>query len=245
MRRNFDAMGAARAITMATAVAALAMLLFSGPGTRLGLWPWRTGLTLLSWAAYTGMAAAVAAAILSLLVAVPRWRARPGVPLLALAIALVACVPPMLLRSQAGGVPPIHDITTDMVDPPAFVALQDARARSPSGAAYGGAALAAQQAKGYPDIKPLVTKAAPHEATQRAIDAARALGWEVVASDSATGRIEATATTRWFGFQDDVVVRVRPEGSGSRIDVRSASRVGRSDLGTNAKRIREFLGKLA
>jgi uncharacterized protein (DUF1499 family) len=81
---------------------------------------------------------------------------------------------------------------------------------------------------------------------QRAIDAARASGWEIVSSDTASGSLEATATTRWFGFKDDVIVRVRPEaGGGSRVDVRSASRVGESDLGANAKRIREFLSRLA
>jgi uncharacterized protein (DUF1499 family) len=79
---------------------------------------------------------------------------------------------------------------------------------------------------------------------QRALDAARSLGWEVVASDAATGRIEATATSRWFGFKDDVVVRIRPEGAGSRVDVRSMSRVGVGDLGANAERVREFLAKL-
>jgi uncharacterized protein (DUF1499 family) len=70
------------------------------------------------------------------------------------------------------------------------------------------------------------------------------MGWEIVAADPATGRIEATATTLWFGFKDDIVVRVSASEQGSRIDVRSVSRVGRSDIGTNAKRIREYLAKL-
>jgi uncharacterized protein (DUF1499 family) len=73
---------------------------------------------------------------------------------------------------------------------------------------------------------------------------ARDLGWEIVATAPAEGRLEATARTRWFGFRDDVVVRVRPDGSGSRVDVRSVSRVGRSDLGTNARRIERFLAAL-
>jgi uncharacterized protein (DUF1499 family) len=70
------------------------------------------------------------------------------------------------------------------------------------------------------------------------------MGWEIVAADPAAGRIEATATTLWFGFKDDIVVRVSAAEQGSRIDVRSVSRVGRSDVGTNAKRIREYLAKL-
>jgi uncharacterized protein (DUF1499 family) len=71
------------------------------------------------------------------------------------------------------------------------------------------------------------------------------MGWEIVDSDPERGRIEATATTFWFGFKDDVVVRVRPASEGSRIDVRSVSRVGRSDVGTNAERIEEYLEKLS
>jgi len=70
------------------------------------------------------------------------------------------------------------------------------------------------------------------------------MGWQIAAVDPAEGRLEATATTKWMGFKDDIVVRIRPDGSGSRVDVRSVSRVGRSDVGANAKRIREFLGKL-
>jgi uncharacterized protein (DUF1499 family) len=118
------------------------------------------------------------------------------------------------------------------------------RALAPNGAGYRGAEVAAQQQKAYPDIKPLILGAPPQKAMQDAIDAARASGWEVVSSDTASGRLEATATTRWFGFQDDVVVRVRPEGSGSRVDVRSVSRVGVGDVGANAKRVREFLSRL-
>jgi uncharacterized protein (DUF1499 family) len=78
----------------------------------------------------------------------------------------------------------------------------------------------------------------------RAVEAARALGWEIVAAVPADGRLEATDRTRWFGFRDDVVVRVRPDGAGTRVDIRSVSRVGRSDLGTNARRIRAFVEAL-
>jgi len=70
------------------------------------------------------------------------------------------------------------------------------------------------------------------------------MGWDVVARAPAEGRIEAIDTSQWFGFHDDIVVRIRPAGSGSRIDIRSKSRVGRSDLGANAHRIRTFTSKL-
>ena len=147
--------------------------------------------------------------------------------------------------SRAKSLPLIHDVTTDTADPPAFVALLETRRKAPNGADYGGEAVAAEQRRGYADIKPVVVKAPPREAHQRALDAARSLGWEVAASDAAAGRIEATDTTRFFGFKDDIVIRVRPEGEGSRIDVRSASRVGLSDIGANAARVRRFLDELA
>lgn len=234
----------ARILTVALAAAALAMLLLSGPGTRAGWWEWPFGLSLLKYAVYVGAAAAMASLVLIVLLAAPRWRTRPWLPILALCIALVAVAPPLILLGRAKAVPPIHDITTDVADPPAFVALLDVRNKSPNGAAYGGPAVAAQQQKAYPEVKPLVIAAPPREAMQKALDAARSMGWEVRASDTASGRIEATDTTPWFGFKDDVIVRIRPEGAGSRVDVRSVSRVGASDVGANAKRIREFLARL-
>ncbi|HEY4999301.1 MAG TPA: DUF1499 domain-containing protein [Usitatibacter sp.] len=238
-------MRTARALVMAVAVAALVMLLASGPGTRLGLWPWQTGFSLLKWAAYTGLAAAAASVVLVVLLVVPRWRVGGGwVPILALCFGLAAAAPPMIALERAKSVPPIHDITTDTFDPPQFLALTAIRATSPNGAKYGGMDVAAQQQKGYPDIKSAILKDPPGKAMQRAIDAARACGWEVISSDAPSGRIEATDTTLWFGFKDDIVVRVRPDGAGSRVDVRSVSRVGQSDLGANAKRVREYLSRL-
>jgi uncharacterized protein (DUF1499 family) len=230
---------------MVLAVAALAMLIASGPGTRYGLWSWQVGLSLLTWATYAGLAAGVGAIGLIVLMAVPRWRHRPWVPVLALCIALAAAAPPIILLQKAESAPPIHDVTTDIFDPPVFVALLEERKKSPNGADYGGLAVARQQQKAYPEIHTLLLKAPPAEAVQRAIDAARAMGWQIAASDTAAGRIEATATTPWFAFKDDVVIRVRPEGSGSRVDVRSVSRVGEGDIGANAARVREFLARLA
>jgi uncharacterized protein (DUF1499 family) len=239
-------MRAARALVMAVCVAAFVMLVASGPGTRMGLWPWQTGLSLVKWAAWTGMIGSAAALVLVLLTVVPRWRARAWVPLVALAYGVIAFVPPLLLLQKAKALPPIHDISTDPFDPPAFKALMPVRQQAPNGAAYGGTEIAKQQNQAYPDIKPLVLKTPPAETVQKAIDAARSLGWEIVSTDAPAGRIEATDTSMWFGFKDDVVVRVLPDPSGgSRVDVRSVSRVGKGDIGANAKRVREFLAKLA
>jgi len=235
-----------RAVTLAAALLAFLLVLFAGPGTKHELWDYRVGIYMLLVGFWIGLLAGAVALVLAAMLAMPRWRVRPWVPLACLILALLAITPALILRHHARSVPPIHDITTDTDDPPAFVALQGERQKAPNGAAYGGAQTAAQQQKAYADIKPLVVKTAPSEELQKAIDAARSLGWQVMATDAASGRIEATDTTGWFGFKDDVVVRVRaqPDG-GSRVDVRSMSRVGKSDLGTNAERVRKFLAKLA
>jgi len=235
----------ARALTLVAAALALAMVCFAGPGTKTGIWSWQLGLGMMKWAFYVGAVAAVSALALIVLLVVPRLRTRPWMPVLSLCLALAAIVPPLLLLSTAKSVPRIHDVTTDTAEPPPFVGLLDERRKVPNGFAYGGEPIAALQRAGYPDLKALVIKAPPREAMQRALDAARSMGWEVVSSDATTGRIEATATTLWFGFKDDVIVRIRPEGEGSRIDVRSVSRVGLSDLGANAKRIQAYLAKLS
>ena len=141
--------------------------------------------------------------------------------------------------------PLIHDISTDTEDPPAFVAVLPLRKDASNPADYGGPAVAAEQRRAYPEVRPLDLAVPPQEAIRRAEAAARAMGWEIVAVVPAAGRIEATARTRWLKFADDVVIRVRTHAGGSRIDVRSVSRLGLGDLGTNARRVRDYLARVA
>jgi uncharacterized protein (DUF1499 family) len=140
--------------------------------------------------------------------------------------------------------PPIHDITTDTAEPPEYVAVLPLRAAAPNTTVYGGEKIAAQQRAGYPDLQPLILSVPPPQAFERALAAVGEMGWDLVAAEAAAGRIEATDTTFWYGFKDDVVIRVRPAEGGSRVDVRSLSRVGGGDAGTNAKRIRGYLDVL-
>ncbi len=231
----------ARILLLLALVAAIALLL-AGPGTRLGWWDFRTGFSVMRWAAFLGLA--TAAMSLGLLAWPRTRRTAPWAFAFAAAIGVgVAAVPLNGLR-QARSVPPIHDISTDTAQPPAFVALQDARRDAPNGLDYAGEEIAQQQRAAYPDVGPLRLQAAPDVAFPQALAAADAMGWELAGSDAASGRIEATATTRWFGFKDDVVVRVAPDGGGSRVDVRSMSRLGGSDVGANARRIRDYLRRL-
>lgn len=224
------------------ALIAVLALLLAGPGTRLGTWDFRFGFSLLRYAAYLGIAAVVLG-----LIALAGTRPR-GARLVFLVAAVVlgaaAFLVPWTLAQNAQDKPPIHDITTDMQDPPEFVEVLPLRGDAGNPATYGGDSVAEQQRSAYPDIRPLELDVAPSEAFDRALDAARAMGWTVHAAEPAEGRIEATATTTWFGFKDDVVVRVRPDGNGSRIDVRSVSRVGRGDAGANAARVRAYLARL-
>ena len=146
----------------------------------------------------------------------------------------------------AKNVPMIHDITTDPSDPPAFVSLLPERKASLNGAEYGGPGIAVKQRKAYPDIVPIDSGLPPPDAFDRALAVARGMDWKIADANPGDGRIEATDTTSWLRFKDDVVIRVRPGEDGrSRVDVRSDSRLGISDLGKNAARIREFTKRYA
>ncbi len=235
-------MKAISALALLLAVAASAMLTMSGIGTRFGLWHYRTGLSMLRYSAYVGVAAFVVCVVAFLLTR-PRGGSRAALVVGLLLSALTIAVP-YRFSQTAKRVPPIHDITTDMADPPAFVAVLPLRASATNAAAYAGDSVAALQRAAYPEVQPLLLPVPPSAAFDRAVAAAKAMGWEIVAGDSPSGRLEATATTTWFGFKDDVVVRIRPANDGSRVDVRSVSRVGRSDVGANAARIVRYLDEL-
>jgi uncharacterized protein (DUF1499 family) len=217
----------------------------SGLGYRFGWWPLGTAFRILKWSAYVAFAAA-ALSLAGAIVARPGGRRRGFVgALVGLALAAVTVGWPAVMLYRAEHVPPIHDISTDTSDPPRFVAVLPLRAGTPNSPVYGGAEVAAQQQRAYPQVVPLEMKVPPARAFADALGVARKMGWTIVDTAPAEGRIEATATTLLYGFRDDVVVRVRPTPGGSRVDVRSESRVGKSDLGTNARRIETFLRRLA
>ena len=218
-----------------------AALLLLGPlGSRLGLWSFIIGFLVLA----LGVLLALVGASLALVggVKTGQWLLSGAAIVVGLAVVAV----PSAFVVSARGKPAIHDITTDPDDPPAFVAILPLRAGAANPPEYAGAEAAAQQRRAYPDIQPLVVRSGLMETFDRALAAVRDLGWEVVASDRAAGRIEAVDTTFWFGFKDDVVIRIAqtPPDGGTRVDVRSKSRVGVGDLGTNAERVRELLRRL-
>jgi len=226
-------------LAVGIALLALGVLLASGAGVRFGLWPFNVGIILLGAAGLLGSVAVILAIVGW---AVPRLR-RAGrfKLLLSLVIGVAVLAVPLSGLVRARSVPPIHDISTDTEKPPEFDAVLRLRANAPNPPGYAGKEVAEQQRKAYPDLQPLLLSVPLEAAFSRARAAAEAMGWEIVAADPKAGRIEAVASTFWFGFKDDVVVRIVPEGQGSRVDVRSKSRVGVSDVGTNARRIRAYL----
>jgi uncharacterized protein (DUF1499 family) len=137
----------------------------------------------------------------------------------------------------------IHDVSTDPETPPQFVALRETRLQCRNGAEYSGL-HGAQHRRRHPQIEPRTYPLLTCTVFQDALAAANSLRWQVAAANESEGRIEATATTPLMRFKDDVVIRIRASGNGTHVDIRSASRVGQSDLGTNAKRIQRFFCEL-
>lgn len=226
-------------------VAAAVLIGGSGPAYRFGVAELPMAFGMMTYGVYAAMGAAGLAALWLVFAVIGRSAAGLGATIIALALAAGAAYFPLSMRDAASKVPAIHDITTDTTNPPVFVALAEARAAAPNGAEYKADENAAKQQEAYPDIEPLIAPdVAPADMFARAEATARAMGWEIAAAEAAEGRIEATDTTAWWGFKDDIVIRVAAEGTGSRLDIRSMSRVGKSDIGKNAERIRAFLAKL-
>ena len=234
-------------VLAALLAAAAVVLLALGPvGWRAGWWHFRFAFqTLMPWAAYCGIAAlAVSAVVLLLGRSRIEWRG-VAVAIVAFAVGLLIAYVPWHYDRMRTAVPPIHDITTDPDNPPAFAAVVAARtADGGNPATYEGAKIAEQQRQAYPDIAPVSLALTPAAAFNRALDAAQRMGWTILAADDTAGHIEASDRSRWFGFIDDIVIRVSPSGKGSRIDVRSASRVGGGDFSVNAARIETYLSAL-
>jgi uncharacterized protein (DUF1499 family) len=228
----------------ALAVAAGFAEALAGFGSRWGWWQFTTGFAVLRWAAVAGVAAAVLSLIGGIAVKTVAHRTALVMAAFGILIGLVVAGIPWSWMHTAQQVPRIHDITTDTADPPRFSAVLAQRQDAVNPADYGGPVVAAQQRAAYPDIAPVLLPVPPATAFQGALRAANDLGWQIVAANAGERRIEATATTFWFGFKDDIVIRIIPAPGGSRVDVRSVSRVGVSDVGTNAERVRTYLHKL-
>lgn len=166
-----------------------------------------------------------------------------------IAIGIVLLIYPAYLGYKTYKLPAISDITTDAIDPPRFEAIARLRSRSANPVQYAGLYAAEQQQEAYPDIEPLEVSVSAKVAYDTALALVNRNRWLVIDARDPQGgrrdgRIEAVARTPIMGFRDDVVIRIRGTGEEARIDMRSASRYGRHDIGTNAARITSFFGQI-
>lgn len=222
-------------LSMLLGLASLALLAVSVWGFRAGGWPWPRAYGLAGWSAWTA-GAGVIVAVAGLAVRLRRRRGGAGAVLLGLILSLPVAGLGAAFELAARTTPPINDISTDTDDPPVFwftATPSDYPARN-----------AEPQRVAYPDVGPLDLSLPTGEAFAAALSLVEDRGWEVLSADPAESQIEAIATSRLFGFEDEVAIRVTETETGARVDMRSRSRLGRIDRGVNARRIAAFLSDL-
>jgi len=243
------------AAALALAIGGVLAALIAAIGSGQEAWHFRTGFTVLRYAFFAAIAGSVLALAGIILSRKSRTVGLGRRNMLALAVALVFVI---FLGRQiytARTVPAIHDISTDLQEVPEFRALRVREDNLENVPDMGRPELAALDPEerwkaihreAYGDVKPVRVPWTVRETIGKAHALAEKRGWEIAYVDPARGRLEATDTTRFFRFKDDVVVRARkdPQGEGTIVDMRSISRVGGSDVGVNAKRVREFLKDL-
>lgn len=230
-----------KALIALTSIIGFLLVVLPGPlyqyaGVELG-----TAFTSLRYGVYVGGAAII---LIILQVLIKRKSVSWGSTFVFAVLALIAVAMPVSMMGKASTVPPIHDITTDVTNPPAFVAIAPLRENAPNPIAYEGGEVTRQQIDAYPEIRTQLLAQSIDEvfaASEQTIDV---LGWERVSDGALPYTLEATDTTQWFGFKDDVVIRLKAKDDNTLVDIRSKSRVGKSDLGKNAERIDTFLTAL-
>ncbi|MDA5132508.1 DUF1499 domain-containing protein [Psychrobacter sp. ANT_H3] len=222
-------------------LSAFLLVALPGPLYKYGVVDLGTAFTGFKFGVFAGIATLI---LLVLQILFKRKTVTLGSTIMALLLSTIAIAIPLSMLNKGKSVPPIHDISTDLVNPPEFVAIAPLRADAPNPVEYAGVEVATQQRAAYPELQKLnypQSKPELVEATKQVIDH---LGWQLVNIDANQGIIEATDRTMWFGFKDDVIVRITDNGSERLVDIRSKSRVGGSDLGKNAERIHGFIEEL-
>ena len=234
------------------------LTLSSAAGIWLGIWDFRVSFDILRIANTYGDVVALVclAATVTVIIATQFFKTGNTVKLGSIAalgtmIAAIAYYIPESFRPGEGvSYPPIHDISTDTISPPEFVDVLPLRVNAPNTVVYGGSAnmtperLAHLSRQAYPDLVAQSYSATAETVFSKALAAVDKLGWELVAQVPAEGRIEATATTFWFRFKDDVVIIIERQGAETIVNARSLSRVGGGDVGANAIRLRAFFALL-
>ncbi len=229
-------------VTLIAGILALLLLLASGPLYQAEMLGLMNAFLAMRIALIVG-----AVAIILALIQVIFMRKTISWPVTGIAVlcAAVAIFMPLSMMNKAKSVPPIHDITTDLVNPPKFVAILALRADAPNPAEYQGEEVASQQREAYPELQTQKYQQTTEQVFDAALVAVKNMGLEVVSSDKTLGLIEAYDTTTFFGFVDDVVIRIQSDGQMTMLDARSKSRVGMSDIGKNAERLNTLIAGVA
>jgi len=225
-------------VMLIAGILALLLLLVSGPLYQAEILGLMNAFLAMRIALIAG-----AVAIVLALIQVIFMRKTVSWPMTGVAVlcAAVAIFMPLSMMNKAKSVPPIHDITTDLVNPPKFMAILALRANAPNPAAYQGEEIASQQREAYPELQTQKYPQTTEQVFDAALAAVMSMGLEVVTSDKSLGLIEAYDTTTWFGFVDDVVIRIQNDSQMTILDARSKSRVGMSDIGKNAERLNTLI----
>jgi len=249
-------------LTVAAALAGigLALTALSAPlGVWTEWWDFRRGFQILRsaqpYVAWITIGCGVATAAVLILGKRSQHAATGRYASITLAATIVAAiawyVPQSYLPGQGASIPPIHDISTDLENPPQFVDVLALRGPGTNPTVYGTGnpnmtpeVHAQRQREAYPDMVTQVFSESADQVFAKALAAVNRLGWDLVAQSAAEGRIEATDTTFWFRFKDDIVIRIVETPGGTLLDARSTSRVGLSDVGKNSQRLREFFAEL-
>lgn len=233
-------------LLLVSAIIAVILLVVAPLGYKYNLAPLQPSLMSLAVSLFAAVLIFVAGLVLVFVTHKYGLTTNRNLILVAMGISLIPMIVMGPQIQKARSVPPIHDITTDPSNPPQFDEIAKIRQYAPNDLVYGGdrfspEELAEMQREAYPNVKSLRTDLSVAAAIQRAQVVLESQGLDIVNVSQTDGIVEATDTTFWFGFKDDLVVRVRSEDSGSVVDVRSVSRVGQSDIGVNAARIENFL----
>ena len=229
-------------LTLIAGILALLLLLVSGPLYQAEILGLMNAFLAMRIALIVG-----AVAIVLALIQVIFMRKTISWPVTGIAVlcAAVAIFMPLSMMNKAKSVPPIHDITTDLVNPPKFVAILALRANASNPAAYQGEEIASQQREAYPELQTQKYSQTTEQVFDAALAAVKHMGLNVVTADKTLGLIEAYDTTTWFGFVDDVVIRIQSAEQTTMLDARSKSRVGMSDIGKNAERLNDLITGVA
>jgi uncharacterized protein (DUF1499 family) len=229
-------------LTLIAGILALLLLLVSGPLYQAEILGLMNAFLAMRIALIVG-----AVTIVLALIQVVFMRKTISWPVTGIAVlcAAVAIFMPLSMMNKAKSVPPIHDITTDLVNPPKFVAILALRANASNPAAYQGEEIASQQREAYPELQTQKYSQTTEQVFDAALAAVKHMGLDVVTADKTLGLIEAYDTTTWFGFVDDVVIRIQSAEQTTMLDARSKSRVGMSDIGKNAERLKNLIAGVA